>query len=89
MGEISGTAFTAGTCFKPTDWFFYLGDEMSQTHEILEALKAGDKITPLDALQRFGCFRLAARIGEIQEAGYAVKSKMVKSGENRFAEYSL
>lgn len=62
---------------------------MSQTTAILKALQAGDKITPLDALKRFGVFRLAARICELKEAGHDVKVSMVKSGENRFAEYSL
>lgn len=37
---------------------------MSQTHEILEALKAGDKLTHLEAERRFNCARLAARIDE-------------------------
>lgn len=62
---------------------------MSQTTAILKALHAGDKLTPLDALKRFGSFRLAARIEELRKAGHDVKVNMVKSGENRFAEYSL
>lgn len=62
---------------------------MSQTTAILKALQSGDKITPLDALKRFGCFRLAARIEEIRKLGHDVKVSTVKSGENRIAEYSL
>ena len=38
---------------------------MTQTDEILQALRAGERLTPLAALERFGCFRLAARIHEL------------------------
>ena len=42
---------------------------MSQKTKILEHLKKGKSITPLDALSLFGCFRLAARISEIRDIG--------------------
>lgn len=42
---------------------------MSQKTEILEYLKSGKSITPLEALSMFGCFRLAARISEIRDIG--------------------
>lgn len=45
---------------------------MSQTTAIRAALEAGDILTPLDALQRFGCFRLAARVRELRAAGLHV-----------------
>ena len=35
----------------------------SQEDNILEHLKQGNRITPLDALYKFGCFRLASRTG--------------------------
>lgn len=44
---------------------------MSQNEQILAALKRGP-LTPLEALERFGCFRLAARVGELREQGYAI-----------------
>ena len=34
----------------------------TQKQNILDHLKSGYGITPLDALQKFGCFRLAAVI---------------------------
>lgn len=41
----------------------------SQTKQILEYLRTGKKLTPLDALQLFGCFRLSARISELRDMG--------------------
>lgn len=38
----------------------------SQTERIKAALLAGETLTPLDALNRFGCFRLGARIWELR-----------------------
>lgn len=46
---------------------------MSQADQILAALLAGERITPLDALERFRCFRLAARINDLRKAGYDIK----------------
>lgn len=50
----------------------------SQNARILAYLLEGNAITPIEALDLFGCFRLGARIGDIKEAGYAVKSEYVK-----------
>lgn len=44
---------------------------MSQTEWILENLKHGP-ITPIDALQGCGCFRLAARIADLRQAGHDI-----------------
>ena len=61
----------------------------SQNTQILKALKKGARITPMDALKRFGCFRLGARIAELRRAGHDIKTRMVSKGDKRFAEYSL
>lgn len=45
----------------------------SQKQRILEALQRGESITALDALNWFGCFRLAARIYDLQRAGHNIK----------------
>ena len=62
----------------------------SQTDKILDFLLAGHHITALDALELFGCFRLAARIAEIRERGYEVYTRY-ETGDNgkRYAVYSL
>lgn len=62
---------------------------MTQNEEIKNHLEQGWAITPIQALQLYGCFRLAARILDLREAGLDVKMKMVLGGEKRYAEYSL
>ena len=51
---------------------------MSQKSDILAALKNGEEMTPLPALKRFGCMRLAARIGELKEDGWPIVPRDVK-----------
>ena len=48
---------------------------MNQTDQILEALQRGQVLTPLDALDRFGCFRLAARIADLRLQGHVIQSE--------------
>lgn len=63
----------------------------TQTEQILEYLQKGNSITPLEALNLFGCLRLGARIWDIKnKLGIPVNSKMVKLGNGKsVAEYSL
>ena len=61
---------------------------MSQNHAILSHLKRGP-ITPLDALERYGCFRLAARIRDLRDAGHKIDAELVMKGEKRFSRYRL
>jgi hypothetical protein len=61
----------------------------TQTNRILRYLKTGRGITPLSALTRFRCMRLAARIEELRDAGIRVTSRMMNRGGKRFACYSL
>lgn len=64
---------------------------MSQTKDILNHLKSGKKITPLEALTRYGCGRLASRIYDIEnELGIEVERKTVTVGKNkRVTQYFL
>lgn len=48
---------------------------MSQTEKILEHLKSGRTLTPLEALQEFGCLRLAARVWELRSQGYDIQAR--------------
>ena len=62
----------------------------SQCDSILAYMKTGRSVTPLMALDKFGTFRLAARVKELREAGYQVKTRMVSIGKAvRVASYSL
>ena len=61
----------------------------NQTTRILRYLRTGRGITPLSALTRFRCMRLAARIEELRDAGVKISSRMLNRGGKRFACYSL
>ena len=62
----------------------------SQTDLILEWLLAGNTITPLEALERFKCFRLGARIADIKARGYLVYSEFVTTpSEKKVKQYHL
>lgn len=59
----------------------------TQNANILAALRAGKRVTPMDALHKFGCFRLAARIYELRLAGHRIVT--FREGEKRLAVYRL
>jgi hypothetical protein len=61
----------------------------NQTTRILRYLKTGRGITPMSALTRFRCMRLAARIEELKDAGIRINSRMMNRSGKRFACYSL
>jgi hypothetical protein len=62
----------------------------TQANRILRYLKEGNRITALDALESFGCFRLAARIHELRREGWAIEERTVETANGkRIAEYSL
>ena len=62
----------------------------TQAKRILRYLQAGHRLTPMDALEQFGCFRLAARIHELRREGWAIEERTVETrGGKRVAEYSL
>ena len=48
----------------------------------------GNEITPMDALNKFGCFRLGARIADLKKEGYDIKTRIAKGGKN-YAIYKL
>ena len=62
---------------------------MTQTAAIRAALEAGEEITPMDALNRFGCFRLAARVDELRREGLPVETVVEQRGGKRFARYRI
>lgn len=60
---------------------------MTQTDAILEHLLSGKSITPLEALNLYGCFRLAARIKDLRKLGYGIETKEETENGKRFASY--
>ena len=62
----------------------------TQAERILSALLAGESLTSLDALERFGCARLASRISDLKQRGYPISSKLVETASGkRVAQYRL
>ena len=61
----------------------------SQKQRIKDALELRQTITPLDALQWFGCSRLAARIKDLRREGMDIETVYVQKGRTRYASYRL
>jgi hypothetical protein len=62
---------------------------MTQSDRIANHLYAGNSITPLGALRRFGCFRLAARINELRGYGLDITTNTYKRNGKRYASYKV
>ena len=62
---------------------------LTQNQRILDYLKSGKTLTPLVALEKFGCFRLSARIFNLREQGNAIITNNITRKGKTFAEYSL
>ena len=66
----------------------------TQCDKVLEYMKTFGSITQLQALSDIGCMRLASRISDLRQQGYAIGRRM-KTSKNRygddvyFAEYYL
>lgn len=61
----------------------------TQKQQVLMHMRTRGPITPLDALRKYQCFRLASRIEELRRDGWLINSALVKRGEKRVASYSL
>lgn len=61
----------------------------SQNEQILTYLSKGKGITPIQALNKFGCFRLAARISDLREQGHKIKTETMTQNGKSFASYRL
>lgn len=61
----------------------------SQNALIKGWLLNGKSITPLDALNMFGCFRLSARIANLRDEGLPIVTDMVTISNKRVARYYL
>ena len=48
----------------------------SQVTLILNHLKSGKEITPMEALELYGCFRLGAVIFDLKDEGYKIHTRI-------------
>ncbi len=62
---------------------------MSQSARILTHLRNHGSITPIEALNLYGSFRLAARVGELRQSGHEIRTVMVERNGKRHARYRL
>lgn len=63
----------------------------SQKQLIYNYLRSGKSLTPLQALVKFGCFRLGARIYDLKNDGCKITMELFKDEETgkRYAKYRM
>ncbi len=61
----------------------------TQKSQIKAWLEDGKSITPIEALNRWGCFRLAAVINRLRSDGMDIITERVNDGEKSYAKYYL
>jgi hypothetical protein len=60
----------------------------TQTQRILAHLRKSP-IDPLTALRKYGCFRLGARVWDLKQQGFDIRSRIVSEKGKKFARYLL
>jgi hypothetical protein len=55
----------------------------------LTRLQEGKSLTPLEALNDFNCFRLAAHIESLRKDGHRIFTHMVNENGKKYARYTL
>lgn len=63
--------------------------EGSQCDLILDHLSHGRTLTPIQALDLFGSFRLAARIDQLRNRGHLIDCEIIEENGKSFASYSI
>ena len=63
--------------------------DKSQDGQILAYLQTGAELSPLEALDKFGCLRLGARIFCLRQEGVPIVSRTERRGRKHWAVYKL
>jgi Helix-turn-helix domain len=61
----------------------------TQKEQIKKHLLSKKSITPIQALNKFGCLRLAAVIYKLKDEGFKILTEMQYKGKKQFAKYRL
>lgn len=61
----------------------------TQKEQIKKYLLSRKTITPIQALNKFGCFRLAAVIYKLKDEGLKIVTEIQHEGKKQFAKYRL
>lgn len=65
-------------------------ESRTQCNMIADYLQKGYSITSLEALQKFGCLRLASRVHDLKERGLNIGKKIITlPNKKRVCEYFL
>ena len=56
----------------------------SQNQQIKAHLESGQSITGYEALELYGCIRLASRIYDIKSSGYAINKDMIELPNGKY-----
>ena len=67
---------------------------MSDKARILKHLQEYGSITPMEALEQYGCYRLGARVFDLRRDGYEINTTIVegtdRNGEPmKYARYTM
>jgi hypothetical protein len=63
---------------------------MTQNQQILDHLRTGKDITPLQALGLYGVYRLAARINDLRKQDVPIETVIRTDGQGRtYASYKM
>ena len=63
--------------------------EESQSGRILKHMQEGYGITPITALNKYGCFRLAAVVFNLKREGHNIRTTIIRENNKKFARYKL
>jgi len=66
-----------------------MNTQPSTTKKIESWLLRGYKLTPLQALEKWGCMRLAARVSELRNKGLVITTNKITRNGKTFAQYQL
>jgi len=62
--------------------------KQTQNDQIRMYLQAGNSLTQIDALEKFNCFRLAARVKNLRDAGVNIRSELLHTSDGKkYARY--
>jgi hypothetical protein len=62
---------------------------MTQTEAIRQHILTHNSITPIEALEHYGCMRLAARIRDLRKEGFSVLTVKIERNGKHFAKYVM
>lgn len=66
-----------------------IAEKETQCKLIIEHMEKNGSLTPLQALEYFGCMRLPARICDLRKKGYIIETDIIHQNGKHFARYIL